>query len=637
MNRIRLLDSNLIDKIAAGEVVERPSSVVKELVENAVDAGASLITVEVKDGGLSLIRVTDNGCGIEPSQLKLAFARHATSKIATGEDLFKIGTLGFRGEALASVASVSQTEIISKAAGFAGGARMDVSGGVEGPVKQVSCADGTTVVVSNLFYNIPARRKFLKKPSAEAAFVSDIIVKCALGNPGIAFRHISEGRTLLQTNGSGDLKTAIHYAWGREAASKMVPIEALRNGLSLSGYIGKPEISRGNRQYACLFVNGRHVKNRLVGAAAEEALKHSLVSGRFPVYVLNMGIALSDVDVNVHPSKTEIRFINEEEVYKFAYEGIKNAYYEHDLIPEARLGRQIVRIRTEKPANDNKPEHNAKPAADAAATQKKHEYQEQDQEQDQDQEQEQEQKKEHGQQQNQRRHRYQHQRQSRLDGGQDLRVSEKPTEYFSQNAAVRTRETAGDYADYAVKGFVFGTYWLIERNDSLYFVDQHAAHERIVYEELLATAKAGESYAQMLLEPLSMRLYPGERQSIEDNCELLERFGFGFECLDGDRASVVTAPYLLNGPLHPVFFHDLLDKLGEPCRPGDKAYENKFAAIAMSACKAAVKANDAITETEAHALIAKLFDMENPFSCPHGRPSIIEVTKREIERKFRRT
>lgn len=348
MQKIQLLDQKTINKIAAGEVVESPKSVVKELTENAMDAGASTVTVEIKEGGISYIRVTDNGCGIPKAQVKEAFLRHATSKLSQIEDLEHLYTMGFRGEALASIAAVSQVEMTTRTKDEETGTRIEISAGEAKSIQDVACTEGTTVIVRNLFYNVPARRKFLKKPATESGYVSDLMNKLALGHPELSFCYINNGSTMLHTAGNGDAKASVFYVYGKEAATSMMEISFERGDYRLSGLIGKPELSRGNRNYENLFINGRFIKNRIVSSAVEDAYKTRIMIGKFPVYVLNLEVDAAQVDVNVHPAKLEVRFKNDDEVYDFFYDAISSAFQDQVLIPRSSWEK--------KPAAEPKPQ-----------------------------------------------------------------------------------------------------------------------------------------------------------------------------------------------------------------------------------------------------------------------------------------
>ncbi|MCL2461738.1 MAG: DNA mismatch repair endonuclease MutL [Defluviitaleaceae bacterium] len=685
MDCINLLPPALINQIAAGEVVERPLSVVKELAENSIDAGASAITVEIKDGGLSLIRVTDNGRGIRPEQARTAFLQHATSKIADYDDLVNVATLGFRGEALPSIASVSRMEMVTKAAGEISGRRVALDGGALEADEEIGCADGTTVIVRNLFFNTPARLKFLKKPASEAAAVSDMMNRLAIGRPDIAFKYMSNSDAALQTNGSGDLKTAIFYVLGKEISGKLLAVDSGEGLRRVGGFAGKPEIARSNRNFQFFYINGRYVKSDLLRAAVEEAFRSMLMTGKFPVAVLKLEIPPSEVDVNVHPSKLEVRFREEEAVYGLVREAVEAGLREFDLIPENGEGRAhgksggrgvagtfsekagtavYLAVETErgggalrfeqekgagpepvsrqhdvysgkkpglreavrdtlagngpredgnahgKPVSQMPPDLRAKPqtGANEALVQPATE-------------------------------------------GQNLpRQGKNPQEAVTvpennrDNATDNTDKTiiapapakrgSRFFEDYRIVGQAFSTYWIIEQGESLFFVDQHAAHERILYERLLKSLSEGETASQRLLYPINVELSPVERQIFLDNIKMFEDFGFDFD-ETGKCVIISAAPYVLRAPGDADFFMEMLDKIGKIKDSGD-IFAIKRDIVATAACKAAVKGHDNLNEAEAEAIIRGLLSLDNPFTCPHGRPTIIETTKREWEKRFKR-
>jgi len=645
------LDKPLINKIAAGEVVERPLSVVKELLENAIDAGASIITVEIAEGGLSSIRVTDNGVGIPADQILLAFARHATSKISSFDDLFEVGTLGFRGEALSSIAAVAQVEMLTKTAGAITGVRVEIHGGQMLSRQDIGSADGTTVIVSNLFYNTPARRKFLKKPAIEAGYIADCLQKLALGNPRLTIRYISNGQIAFQTNGRGELKTTMLSIYGHEAASKLINVSAKQDEMAITGLIGKPEIARGNRQRQSFFINGRLISSRLLTQAVEEATKTMLPGGKFPVYVLNLTVPHDGVDVNVHPTKMDVRFADESQVFRFIQGAVREALTESNLIPEVRFGGRKEREgenmlpqmrlngegrqshaydRDTKGQPPSRPEPSAflredkippmperpvsmggeKPYtfAPSAYTSKTTTNQPSQEECPQP-----------------------------YDTAQPSKL-EHPT---SQQEASPTTPAPPFFTNYRIIALIFETYWLITQDQSLYLVDQHAAHERVLYEEIIEQTATGPILSQPLLTPIPLRLTMMEESLLKDNLPLFTRFGFeitGLEERDTQNPPLlVSVPYLLKGPTRASFFTDILDKIGESGFSQGGIYAHKTEAIAMAACKAAVKAGDHLAEPEARALIKKMLSLENPFTCPHGRPTIIEITQRELERRFKRS
>ncbi|MCL2571597.1 MAG: DNA mismatch repair endonuclease MutL [Defluviitaleaceae bacterium] len=610
MKPIIQLDQPLINKIAAGEVVERPLSVVKELLENAIDAGASTITVEIAEGGLDSIRVTDNGVGIPADQILLAFARHATSKITSMEDLFEVGTLGFRGEALSSIASVAQVEMITKTTGAIMGTRVEIHGGKLVTQQDIGTADGTTVVVSNLFYNTPARRKFLKKPATEAGMIADCLQKLALGNPKLTIRYINNGNITFQTAGRGELKTTMLNVYGHEAAAKLVSVSASLDEMSLKGLIGKPEVARGNRQRQSFFINGRLIVSRLLIQAVEEATRTMLPGGKFPVYVLNLSIPHELVDVNVHPTKMDVRFADEDIVHRFIQGAVREALTESNLIPEVRFTQKnkseptLDQIQIETlPVT---PLLVASPLEAPAQLPSQHKP---------------------------------------LAPKTTPFVSPKPTPQITCETPLAVKEEtlptpqAAEpfFNNYRIIGLIFNTYWLISQNESLYLIDQHAAHERVLYEEIIEQTSLGQVQSQQLLTPIPLRLTPMETSLLRDNLPLFIRFGFEISDINEAVPSLTAVPYLIKGPTSTGFFSDILDKIGDTSFSRGSVYAHKTEAIAMAACKAAVKAGDSLSEAEARALITKMLTLENPFTCPHGRPTIIEITQKELERRFKRT
>ena len=659
MQKIQLLDQKTINKIAAGEVVESPKSVVKELTENAMDAGASTVTVEIKEGGISYIRVTDNGCGIPKEQVKEAFLRHATSKLSQIEDLEHLYTMGFRGEALASIAAVSQVEMTTRTKDEETGTRIEISAGEVKSFQDVACTEGTTVIVRNLFYNVPARRKFLKKPATESGYVSDLMNKLALGHPELSFRYINNGSTMLHTAGNGDAKASVFYVYGKEAATSMMEISFERGDYRLSGLIGKPELSRGNRNYENLFINGRFIKNRIVSSAVENAYKTRIMIGKFPVYVLNLEVDAAQVDVNVHPAKLEVRFKNDDEVYDFFYDAISSAFQDQVLIPRSSWEK--------KPAAEPKPKVEQQSLVDMIL-QRKAELPEMPAEEEQ-------------------------VEPEKTIATEKSVLIEKPTtektyhtpltdlpkagsgpsvdqllkwkqperSVVREDVASYTAETPVVPADFAVDGIseekpvekvetplqkqaffhnykiigqIFRTYWMVEQGDCVYLIDQHAAHERILYENLMNQFRQESVISQRLVSPVMLRLTPMETQILKDNRELLERFGFGFEVFGNDTFGLNAVPVLLKEPSGVGFFTEILDAISDGTV--SNVYDTKILAVATMACKAAVKGHDRLSIQEAESLISQLLKLENPFTCPHGRPTIIELTRYELEKKFKR-
>ena len=680
MQKIRLLDSKTINKIAAGEVVESPKSVVKELTENAIDAGASNVTVEIKDGGISYIRIADNGCGIPKEQVKSAFLRHATSKMTQIEDLEHIFTLGFRGEALASIAAVAQVEMLTKTKDEETGTRICISAGEIEVMEDAACREGTTIIVKNLFYNVPARRKFLKKPATESGYVSDLVNKIALGHPEVAIQYINNGNTVLHTAGNNDPKTAVFYVYGKDAANNMLPISYKKGEYAVSGLIGKPELCRANRNYENLFINGRFIKNAVVASAVEDAYKTKLIIGKFPVFVLNLEVEPAMVDVNVHPAKLEVRFKNDDEVYEFFYQAVSKALQETVLIPKAVLEKDkkprekqpvpeqqtlvetpkkvevpakkeeapvvkqipetpkmepVILSKEEKETlNISKPVKpvETKPASmptgggrsvdellkrkpsTSGVAQKAEPYL----------------KKEPVK---------QEMPKMELPKAELAVKKEAPVQTKPEQVEItipkeeKQEEKKAFFHDYKIVGQVFRTYWIVEQGECLYLIDQHAAHERILYEELMNKFKEEKVVSQRMLTPLMLNLTPMETEVLRDNKELLESFGFELEDFGG-KFALRSTPYLLQNPTGMGFFTDILDRLAE--ERITNVYDTKILAVATMACKAAVKGHDVLSMREAEALIHQLLKLEHPFTCPHGRPTIVELTRYEMEKMFKR-
>lgn len=666
MQKIRLLDSKTINKIAAGEVVESPKSVVKELTENAIDAGASSVTVEIKEGGISYIRVADNGSGIPKEQVKSAFLRHATSKMSQIEDLEHIFTLGFRGEALASIAAVAQVEMLTKTKDEETGTRICINAGEIEVMEDTACREGTSITVKNLFYNVPARRKFLKKPATESGYVSDLVNKIALGHPEVAIHYINNGTTVLHTAGNNDPKTAVFYVYGKDAANNMLPIVYKKGEYAVSGLIGKPELCRANRNYENLFINGRFIKNQVVSSAVEDAYKTKLLIGKFPVFVLNLEVEPALVDVNVHPAKLEVRFKNDDEVYEFFYTAVSKALQETVLIPKAVLEKKPKEKQPEPEQQTlteapKKPEPVKEPPLAPESTGAKPK---------------QEEPKSEGIYQKKAEKTAElvkpsmpdrtllgggrsidellkrktvpsgvaqtavpylkdepvEEKKAELPKAEPVKAQEAPKQEEIKTSAEK-EEKKPFFQNYKIIGQVFRTYWIVEQGECLYLIDQHAAHERILYEELMNRFKEEQVVSQRMLTPLMLNLTPMETEVLKDNKELLESFGFELEDFGGKYALRAT-PYLLQNPSGIGFFTDILDRLAE--ERITNVYDTKILAVATMACKAAVKGHDVLSLREAEALIHQLLKLEHPFTCPHGRPTIIQLTKYEMEKMFKR-
>ena len=646
MGSIHLLDNSLINKIAAGEVVERPASVVKELMENSIDAGATSITVEVNEGGIGMIRITDNGRGIPKDEVKTAFLRHATSKLTSIEDLEDIMTLGFRGEALSSIASVAQVEMVTKTKDSSTGTRIVINGGIVEKEEEAAANEGTVFTMKNLFYNTPARRKFLKKPATEGGYVSEIVNRIALGHPEIAVKYINNGNTIMQTNGSGDLRSAILYIYGKQIASQMLETSYSKDGFTVEGYAAKPELSRGNRNYENFFINGRYIKSTVVQNAVEDAYKGKLMVGKFPVFVLNLKVPANTVDVNVHPTKLEVRFSDENLIYDIMYNAVTKALKQTELIPVVewdkpkKVKSEYVQSSIEdikKPESDFKysdePVSKSYSAADGLA--EKSDFKE-------------DQKKENTgnpvlsamdklygsdagiYNENNDKNTKEVKREVIIDTGHTEKVINKPV--LTENKEESAKKPF--FNNYRIIGQIFGTYWIIEQNNCMYLIDQHAAHERALYEDFIEKFKTSKISSQQLLQPVAVNLSESEKAIVEENRELLESFGFEIEEFGARTYAVRAVPYVFNAPSNVSFFVDIIDMLAD--KNMKSIYDTKEDAIATMSCKAAVKGNDRLSYSEAQELIQRLLKLENPFTCPHGRPTIIEMTRYELEKKFKR-
>ncbi|HQD50854.1 MAG TPA: DNA mismatch repair endonuclease MutL [Defluviitaleaceae bacterium] len=549
MDPIRRLDDYTINKIAAGEVVERPASVVKELVENSIDAQASAITVEIKDGGISLIRVTDNGIGIPKEDVTTALLRHTTSKITAVEDLDKIESLGFRGEALASIAAVSQLEIITKAYGEVTGKRVECYGGKIITEEEVGCPEGTTIIMRNLFYNIPARKKFLKKPATESSYISDMVYKIALGHPEVSFKFINNNSVVFHTSGNNELKNAVFNVYGKEVVKHMLSIEETEQDLKLIGLIGKPSLNRANRTYENFYINGRYIKSKILENAVEDAYNTLLPINKFPVVVLHIFIPANKIDVNVHPTKMEVRFKDEEEIYQFIYNGIHKNLFKEDLIPQVNLDNKKEKLFNPEPVQGRLPEpfeikrknleykdisiHPVFSPEDKNIKVK--------------------------------------------ESNQELNFSHKENLYENKPCSTEKKEActifekekvhkedkAPSFRHYKIIGQVFQTYWLVEQDNSLYIVDQHAAHERILYEKFIHDFKQGKVYSQPLLEPVVFEVTPKEKEIVEDNISLFKKFGFEIEEFGESAYLVRELPILFEGPVDSSFFLEIIDTLND--------------------------------------------------------------------------
>ena len=627
---ITVLDQNTINQIAAGEVVERPASVVKELVENAIDAKATAITVEIRDGGISFIRVTDNGCGIAADEIELAFLRHSTSKIKSVEDLMSVSSLGFRGEALASIASVAQVELITKTANSLTGMRYVIEGGEKKSLEEIGAPDGTTFVVRNLFYNTPARRKFLKSANAEGSHISDLIEHISMSHPGISFRLIVNGKTKLHTVGNSNLREIIYNVYDREIEKNLVKIDSRNKFMHITGFIAKPCVSRGNKNFMNYYINGRYIKSNVINAALLDAYAPFLMQHRYPFTALHIYIDSKLIDINVHPTKMELRFSNNEDVRSFLYSVVSEALSEKILIPEVTVGNDTVRSKAKPPVE-------SKQSAGIGAEPFEAKRRELDK-----------------------------RSVEKPKATEVLKESTSPfletekqniTEVIRENIqetkqenihetkqekiqAVR-QETLFELEDSDIKehdikiiGQLFDTYWITEYKDSLYIIDQHAAHEKVLYERFMKQFENHEILSQNILPPIVISLSMKEEDVLLKNMDIFTEIGYEIEHFGGKEYRVTAIPANLYGLNDRELLTDILDNLvNENERMAKAAIKDR---IATMSCKAAVKGNNKLSFEEAKALIAELLELDNPFNCPHGRPTIISMSKYEIEKKFRR-
>ena len=743
MSIINVLDKDTINKIAAGEVIEGPAAVVKELVENAIDADANSVTVEIKDGGTSLIRVTDNGKGIGSDDIKTAFLPHATSKIKTADDLTLVSSLGFRGEALASIAAVSEVEVLTKTADEISGIRYVINGGKEETNEPIGTPEGTTFVVRNIFYNTPARKKFLKTPATEGRYVGEVMEHMAVSHPEIAFKFILNGQVKLQTMGNGSLKDVLFYIYGKETTANIIPVNnpdadgELVNGLSVRGYIGKPSLTRGNKEYENYFINGRFIKNKVITRAIEDAYKSFLMQHRFPFTCLLISVDNSLVDVNVHPAKLEVRFSDTESIYRLIFHEVDNALRKKDLLPDMGVKqvpdkKPLVRDfnsshkaeRTEKSGGyiipdipmpepfeksrqgewkkelkpvfkqesfvadkvkrdeksplvksemyapfdndttfdksklapfeiesidkseggikntcgnlagdvsrensvetgDNREypttiEHTAKTSynidfniveedSDTYKNTSKNSFQ--------------------------------------SDGGKtnttdvEQAFCDKDESYCDTNKSSKEEFKGGILAkkalpDIKIIGQIFGTYWIIEYDDSVYMIDQHAAHEKVMYERFVKEISQNKATSQNLLPPVVVTLSGSQSQIVEEIGEHLHKLGFEIEPFGGNEYVIKAVPTELFGISEKDLLFDIIDQYsleGKKTTP-----DTVLVKLATMACKAAIKGNMNISVLEAKALIEELMSLDNPYNCPHGRPTMIFMSKSDVEKRFKR-
>ena len=648
MAKIELLTQETIDKIAAGEVVERPASVVKELVENALDAGATAITVEIKEGGISFIRITDNGCGIDKNQVKLAFMRHSTSKIRTAEDLMNVSSLGFRGEALSSISAVARVELITKTYDDLTGTRYVIEGSNEIAFEEVGAPEGTTFLIKDLFYNVPARRKFLKTPQTEGSYISDIVEKLALSHPDVSFKFINGNQTKLHTSGNGNRKDLIYHIYGREIAASLLEVDYSGDIFSVSGFIGKPVITRGNRNYENFFVNGRYIKSALLSRSVEEGYKGFLMQHQYPFVVLYFKFKENTLDVNVHPTKMELRIDNNQEVYREVCDLVYGKLSHRDLIPNVPVKeddrpKNIVReykepipepfenrrlndiramVSKDSPYEVRYPERRPVPqfivdrtknpestgasvaktvaeSVDSEEISKKLQVEEEVLG-------------------------FEIKKDSKLVEGVQQTLEELSPAFMSKEARKKHK----------IIGQLFKTYWLIEYEDNLFIIDQHAAHEKVLYERTMSKLKEKEFTSQVISPPIIMSLDAREVEMLEKYRNQIERLGYEVEHFGGKEYMISAIPDNLFKVDMKDLFIEMLDDFSN--LTGRETPDLILEKVASMSCKAAVKGNDELSYAEMDALIEELLTLDNPYNCPHGRPTIISMSRYEIEKKFKR-
>ena len=666
MPEIQLLDQATINQIAAGEVIDRPSSVVKELLENAIDAKATAITVEIKDGGISFIRITDNGCGIEKDQVRKAFLRHATSKLHTIDDLLDIGSLGFRGEALSSIAAIAQVELISKPPEAMLGISYQIEDGEEKSLTQIGAPDGTTILVRNLFYHVPARKKFLKTAATEGNYINQLMENMAMLRPDISMRFINGGQNKLYTSGNGRLKDLIYTIYGREISSNVLEINYECPLFAVTGYIGKPIISRGNRTFENYYINGRFVKSRLIAAAIEQAYKPFMMQHRYPFTVLHIKIKPELIDVNVHPAKMEVRFQQENEIYELLAGAIENTLRGKEFIPDVsddgkaekkvqekqklpepfeqrrlQAMKEIIppppaehKIQNEqKPSAEHKtqseqklPKNEEQPKVPSKLSDPSGEYKIEKKQTIKDSDSKWELAsgihKRIGQDVSQTVNQMPPQPEQKLEKPEQQTLFTEPL--LSEKARIHHR----------LIGQLFDTYWLIQYGNQLYIMDQHAAHEKVNYERLMEAYRKKERITQFVSPPMVISLTRAEEAILEEFKSEFERIGFTIEPYGGREYAISEIPANLYGINEKELFLEMLSDLED--RGSMQPSELIASKLASMSCKAAIKGGQKISFQEADALVSQLLTLENPYACPHGRPTIITMTKYELEKKFKR-
>ncbi|SHE62454.1 DNA mismatch repair protein MutL [Thermoanaerobacter uzonensis DSM 18761] len=612
MNKIHLLDENTINKISAGEVVERPASIVKELIENSIDAGSKNITVEILEGGIPYIKVSDDGCGMNEIDAILAFERHATSKIKSDNDLYSIGTLGFRGEALASIAAVSHVTLQTKEEGALFGTKVVVEGGKVIEKTTCGCAKGSSIEVRDVFFNTPARRKFLKRPSTEAMYITDVVTKLCLSHPEVSFKYVKDKKLQFITSGNGNIEDVILRLFGNEVYSSLMSASFESEDLKLKILAGKNSLNYSNRNMQFFYVNGRYVKNKTLTAAIDEAFKTYIPVNRYPAVFLYMEIDPRQIDVNIHPSKLEIKFSDERRIFEAVYKTIKDSLHKYNLIPEVKIEEKKNIFEIETPtilaeqtklyltSSDKELEEGKKKLDNEFKGKnvflKDNVLKE-------------------------------NSKNNSLDN--HLAIYE---EYEHEKEEVNKNDLAKKISDIRIVGTLFSTYIIVEKEDVFYIIDQHAAHERILYEKF--TFQYEKIQTRQVTFPIVVELQPGDLELVNQEKELLNKLGYAFEEFGNNSIILREVPVILGHPEARQLFIDIVEKLK------DKELINKISLkeenIIMMACKAAVKAMDNLSEKEIHKLFDELKITENPYTCPHGRPVIIAITKTQLEKMFKR-
>ncbi len=604
-----MLSQETINQIAAGEVIERPASIVKELVENAIDAGASMIHIEIREGGISYIRVTDNGSGIPADQIRLAFKRHSTSKIRDAEDLTNIGSLGFRGEALASIAAVSRVEVLTRTPSSITGTRYVIEGGEEKRMEEIAAPVGTTFRVENLFFNTPVRKKFLKKENAEASAVSDYVQRMVMGHPEISFRFVRNGKEpSIHSPGNNQLKNSIFAVYGKDVLSEMIEVRA-DGPVRIRGYISKPQQTRASRNYENYYLNGRYIRSKIIENAIDDAYRDYVVPGTFPVVVLQIDMDPAELDVNVHPTKMQVRFTREHDVGTVLYEVLLSRLKELDLTARLSGAAQL------KPTVDESaPASFALPPTGAVSISRPETPVQPE---------------------------LSHPTIPQIDYRQEEILVPQPSpvpQVLKEPAAPYEAEIPSEAPipqEMRLVGQLFRTFWIAEQGETAYLIDQHAAHERVLYDRLKEKLSKGALDAQILLEPLIVTLAPQAYQRVMEEKAVFERLGYSIDSFGEDSVIIREVPYIFNGGLGQEDFQTMVDLLLEGTRRVDQTV--LIDRMATISCKAAIKGNDAISFEEMQSLLEQLMASPNPYNCPHGRPTMLTMTHQELDHRFKRS